>query len=99
MPFSERTTSSARFVSSCKGIFFPEHALICQLEVDEVQVHSDELSALKEGASEIFSIFKGQIGNFVQSSNGLMRSLDEVGKLHPFIMGVWNIQLPHHRLT
>ncbi|KDR69973.1 hypothetical protein GALMADRAFT_145027 [Galerina marginata CBS 339.88] len=38
------------------------------------------------GVTEMFSIVKGQIGNFVQSSDGLMKALDEVGKLHPFIM-------------
>ena len=96
MPFPPRTTRST-LVSFCNGIFFPAHALICQLEVDKLQVHSDELLVLKEGASEIFSIIKGQIGNFIQSSTGLMRALDEVGKLHPFIMSMWNNQLSRQR--
>ena len=99
MLFPARTTLSTRFVSSWKGIFFLTLALICQLEVDEFQVQSDMLPALKEGVSEIFSIVKGQIGNFVQSSNGLMRALDEVGKFHPFIMSMWNNQLSRQRLT
>ncbi|KDR69989.1 hypothetical protein GALMADRAFT_145035 [Galerina marginata CBS 339.88] len=54
--------------------------------LDEFQGNSDEHSALKGGVTEMFSIVKGQIGNFVQSSDGLMKALDEVGKLHPFIM-------------
>ncbi|KDR69957.1 hypothetical protein GALMADRAFT_160132 [Galerina marginata CBS 339.88] len=57
---------------------------------DEFQGRLDGLPALKEGVTEIFSIVKGQIGNFVQSSDGLMKALDEVGKMHPFIMSRWN---------
>jgi hypothetical protein len=97
VPFPPRTTRST-LVSFCNGIFFPARALICQLKVDKLQVHSDEVPpALKEGASEMFSIVKGQIGNFIQSSTELMRALDEVGKLHPFIMSMWNNQLSRQR--
>jgi len=63
------------------------------------QVYSNELLAFEEGGKEIFSAVKGQIGNFVQSSNGLMKALDEVGKLHPFISSMWNNQLSRQRLT
>lgn len=99
MLFYARTTRSTRFVSSCKGIFFPAHTLICQWEVDEFQGHSDRSPALKEGVSEIFSIVKGQIGNFVHSSYGLAKALEEVGKWHPFIMSMWSNQLPQQPLT
>ncbi|KDR69994.1 hypothetical protein GALMADRAFT_145041 [Galerina marginata CBS 339.88] len=54
--------------------------------LDDVQGHPDTVSALKDGVTEMFSVVKGEIGNFVQSSDGLMKALDEVGKLHPFIM-------------
>ncbi|KIJ51711.1 hypothetical protein M422DRAFT_244046 [Sphaerobolus stellatus SS14] len=46
---------------------------------------SETTNLIAEGAKEIFSAIKSQLGTFVQASEGLTRALDELGKLHPFV--------------
>lgn len=36
---------------------------------------------------------KSQLGTFAQSSDGLTRVLDDLGKLHPFILSTYSLQL------
>ncbi|GJJ06180.1 hypothetical protein Clacol_000369 [Clathrus columnatus] len=49
------------------------------------KTQSDSAGLIKEGAKELFSAVKSQLGNFIQSSDVLITILDEVGDLHPWI--------------
>ena len=42
-------------------------------------------AAQSDTASQMYSVVKDQVSNFVQHSKVLMNVLDEVGKAHPFI--------------
>jgi len=49
------------------------------------------MSDIKEVTKEMLSTLKSQVVSFVQSSEGLTCALDELGKLHPFLMGAFEV--------
>ena len=51
---------------------------------------------LKAGANIAFTAIKDEVGNFVENSKIMMKVMDEVGKIHPFIQGdLSQIQVPN----